>query len=75
MEGEAKALRASAYQDILAYYGPGPLIKEDTETLLNPRASEADMQKYIEDEFLAAIQLLPDIAPDWGRFDLSLIHI
>lgn len=72
MEGEAKALRASAYQDILAYYGPGPLIKEDTETLLNPRASEADMQKYIEDEFLAAIQLLPDIAPDWGRFDKGM---
>ena len=39
MEGEARALRASAYQEILAYYGPGPLITETTEKLINPRAS------------------------------------
>ena len=72
MEGEARSLRASAYQEILAYYGPGPLITETTETLINPRASESEMQKFIEDEFNAAIQLLPDSQNDWGRFDKGM---
>ena len=72
MQGEARALRASAYQEILAFYGPGPLITETTETLINPRASQSEMEKFIEDEFLAAIQLLPDSQADWGRFDKGM---
>jgi len=72
MEGEARALRASAYQDILSFYGPGPLITESTESLINPRATEAEAAKYIEDEFLAAIQLLPADQAVWGRFNKGM---
>ena len=72
MQGEAKALRASGYQEILAYYGPGALITETTETLINPRASQSEMEKFIEDEFIAAIQLLPDSQDYWGRFDKGM---
>ncbi|MDG2396694.1 MAG: RagB/SusD family nutrient uptake outer membrane protein [Flavobacteriaceae bacterium] len=72
VEGEARALRASAYQDILAFYGPGPLITQETETLINPRASEGEMQTFIETEFNAAIGLLPSSQSDWGRFDKGM---
>ena len=48
------------------------MITETTETLINPRASQSEMEKFIEDEFLASIQLLPDSQADWGRFDKGM---
>lgn len=67
-EGEAKFLRAFAYYLLNDWYGPVPLITtaaNNVESL--QRATEAEMNTFLEREFTEAAALLPVTQPEYGR--------
>lgn len=66
---EARFLRAEAYMQLWELFGPTPLItSSDVEPAAKPaRATEAEIVKFVEDEFRAAANALPRVAPQYGR--------
>lgn len=68
MKGEALALRAYAYLRLYEYFGPTPIhTSSNSEDLLIPKATEAEMKERIETDFLEAIPLLPEDQELFGR--------
>lgn len=66
-EAEAHFLRGWDYSELYNLFGPVPLYKTSTDDPLLPRASESEVQEFIEQELLAAIANLPVQAPAYGR--------
>lgn len=57
---EARFMRAFSYYHLYTWFGPVPLRKSLTDTLELPRATDAEMQAFIESELLGVIPQLPD---------------
>jgi len=66
-EAEVHFLRGWDYSELYNLFGPVPLYKTSTDDPLLPRASEAEVQAFIEQELLAAVANLPVQAPAYGR--------
>ena len=66
---EARFLRAEAYMLLYDFFGPPPLItSSDVDPASRPtRATEAAIEKFVEDELRAAATALPRVAPQYGR--------
>ena len=65
---EARFVRATAYSLLYDLWGPVPLVvSSKQETLENPRATEADLLKFVEDELRAAAEALPLSQAEYGR--------
>lgn len=85
MEGEARALRAWQYFDLLRFYSPSfdtnaagvPLVTEvleiNPENLILPRSSVGEILSFINDELIAASQLIPASLVDVSRFNRNAI--
>jgi len=57
---EARFMRAFSYYHLYTWFGPVPLRKSLADTLELPRATDAEMQSFIESELLAIVPDLPD---------------
>lgn len=67
-EAEARFVRAKAYAELYDMWGAVPLITtSDLEETSVPRASEEEIQRFIEEEFRTAAQHLPVVHPVYGR--------
>jgi hypothetical protein len=65
--GEAKFIRALQYHLLTKWFGEVPLITSSTPELYPIKAPLKELQKFIEDELIAAIALLPAEQPDFYR--------
>ena len=64
---ESRFLRALSYNYMYSWFGPVPLRKSTEDDLELPRATDAEMQEYIETELLASISGLPEPgSEEWG---------
>lgn len=67
MAAEARFLRALSYQLLYGWYGPVPLVTKpftsSTDDFQIPKATEADMTGFIEQELLESAAALPSVAP------------
>ena len=66
---EARFIRAEGYMNLHDLFGPVPLV---TASVVDPaarpaRATEAEMQKFVSEEFQAAAAELPRVAAEYGR--------
>lgn len=59
---EAHFIRGWSYSELYNLFGPVPLYTSSSDDPLQPRATDADTRKIIEDELAAAIADLPDDA-------------
>lgn len=59
-KAEARYIRAFEYMELYSYFGPVPLRTSPTQEAELSRATDEEMKTFIETEFLAAIQDLPD---------------
>ncbi|MEJ7692376.1 RagB/SusD family nutrient uptake outer membrane protein [Daejeonella sp.] len=66
-QGEARFLRAYMYYLLYIWYGPVPLSISSTESKEIKRASEAEMNAFLEKEFIEAADLLPTKQAEYGR--------
>ncbi|APQ16745.1 RagB/SusD family nutrient uptake outer membrane protein [Maribacter hydrothermalis] len=66
-EAEVHFLRGWDYSELYNLFGPVPLYKTSTDDPLLLRASESEVQEFIEQELLTAISTLPVQAPALGR--------
>ena len=57
---EARFLRAYSYAILCSWYGPVPLRTASTTVKNQARATDAEMQKFIEDELTQCVADLPD---------------
>ncbi len=57
---EARFIRALAYNYLYSWFGPVPLRKSTTDELELSRATEDEMESFIESELLAVINDLPE---------------
>lgn len=57
--GEAKFIRALQYHLLIKWFGEVPLVTSSTPELYPTKALLSELQKFIEDELIAAIDLLP----------------
>jgi starch-binding outer membrane protein, SusD/RagB family len=57
---EARFIRALSYHHLYSWFGPVPLRKSTSDPLELPRASEQEMQAFIESELSAIIPDLPN---------------
>lgn len=57
--GEAKFIRALQYHMLTKWFGEVPLVLSSTPELYPTKAPLSELQKFIEDELIAAIDLLP----------------
>ena len=64
---EARFIRATAYSLLYGYYGPVSLVTSSTDEIEKPRATEQEMIEFVEKELLAAAEVLPLTAPEYGR--------
>ena len=66
---EARFIRAEAYMDLYEKWGPVPLLTSgEVDPGAQPaRATEAEMQKFISEEFRAAATDLPRVAAQYPR--------
>ena len=65
--GEAKFIRALQYHLLTKWFGEVPLITSSTPELYPTKAPLTELQKFIENELIAAIALLPVDQPDFYR--------
>lgn len=67
-KGEARFLRAFAYQMLNDWFGPVPLnLSSAPSSAPIVRATEAEMNSFLETEFRAAADLLPVTQDEYGR--------
>jgi hypothetical protein len=59
-KAEARFIRALSYYHLYTWFGPTPLRKSLTDSLELSKATDAEMQSFIESELLAVIPDLPD---------------
>jgi hypothetical protein len=66
---EARFLRAAAYTILYGLFGPTPIItSSDVNSTDRPsRASKEEFINYVESELLAVSDILPVVAPQYGR--------
>lgn len=58
-KAEARFIRALSYYHLYTWFGPTPLRKSLTDSLELPRATDAEMQSFLESELLSVIPDLP----------------
>lgn len=67
VKGEATALRGFAYLIMYNWFGPVPLVvASGSDNLYVARASDAEMQSFLEAELTEAVSLLP-VQSEYGR--------
>ncbi|MBD2753924.1 RagB/SusD family nutrient uptake outer membrane protein [Spirosoma validum] len=66
---EARFLRASAYQTLYDLFGPVPLIISSNSSSDDrpSRPTQAEFISFVESEFKAVADILPTVAPQYGR--------
>lgn len=64
---EINFIRGWAYSELYNLFGPVPLFVSSSDDPIQPRASEADIRNFIEQELNAAIAGLPVVPPAYGR--------
>ncbi len=64
---EINFLRGWAYSELYSLFGPVPLFVSSSDDPLQPRASEAEIRDFIEQELTAAIAGLPVEPQAYGR--------
>ncbi len=57
--GEAKFIRATAYRLLYSWFGPVPLVTEETTELFPSRATDQEIKDFVISELRAAADLLP----------------
>ncbi len=69
LRAEARFIRAAGYVNLYMLFGPVPLRTSTQQKQELPRATEEEMQSFIEEEFLAVIPALPEPGqqPAYGR--------
>jgi len=64
---EINFIRGWAYSELYSLFGPVPLLVSSSDDPIQPRASDADMRVFIEQELNAAIAGLPVVPSAYGR--------
>jgi len=66
LTGEMHFIRGFAYAYLYGWFGPVPLVNQNTDLFI-PRSTDAEIRTQIESDLIAAADNLPTTAPLYGR--------